>query len=142
MMPESMKLNLRKCVVKHEGYDNFLYNDTLGNRTIGIGYNIDARGLSDEWINQQYDEDVNFFYQSLSAKFPWFDALDEVRKIVLIDMCFMGFKKLCGFKRMLTAISMKNWYTASNELMDSNWARTVGNRAIELAKMMKTGELC
>lgn len=142
MMPESMKLNLRKRLVKDEGYENFPYIDTLGNITIGIGYNLSARGLPDTFINAQYEDDVQFFYNALNERFDWFKELSEPRQIVLVDMCFMGFKKFCGFNRMLAALSKFNYYTAANELLDSAWARTVGNRAVELSRIMKTGELC
>ena len=88
MMRESMRSKLKHLIVEHEGYRKFPYIDTVGKITIGIGYNITDRGMPDEWINQQYDKDIAYFYNQLWEDFEWFRGLDEHRQIVLIDMCF------------------------------------------------------
>lgn len=141
MMSESMKANLKHLVVEHEGFEQFPYTDTVGKITIGIGYNLSDRGMSNEWINSQYDIDVNYFYSQLNDNFHWFKNLNEARQIALIDMCFMGFKKLCEFKKMLAALELGNYKEASAQMLHSKWAAQVKGRAVTLAKMIETGEM-
>jgi len=46
-----------------------------------------------------------------------------------------GFGK---FKKAIAAMKKEEWEEAANEMLDSRWARQVGNRAKELAAMMRT----
>jgi lysozyme len=138
MMTPEMLSKLKRSLVKHEGLENFPYVDTAGKITIGIGYNLTDRGLSDEWINDQYMQDVCYFYQQLSG-FEWFPQLTIDRQIVLIDMCFMGWKKFLTFKKMINAISIGDFKKAAIEMLDSAWANQVKGRAVSLSHAMETG---
>lgn len=133
-----MMQKLRKSLIKHEGYEKHLYTDSLGNTTIGIGFNIGERGLSDAQIDTQYLSDVVYFYTQLST-FDWFQQLTPDRQIVLIDMAFMGWKKFLTFDKMISAIEQANYEDAAEEMLNSEWAKQVGNRAEELARGMLTG---
>jgi lysozyme len=137
MTPE-MTIKLRKSLVKHEGYNHFPYTDSLGKITIGIGYNLTDRGLSDKWISAQYQIDIEFFYSKLST-FSWFKDLNPDRQIVLIDMAFMGWRRFLEFKKMLDALAIHDYQTAADEMLHSDWARQVHSRAEELANGMLTG---
>lgn len=131
---------LKDLIVRHEGYRRFPYRDTLGNLTIGIGYNLDARGMNDTWINQQYQEDVNYFTSQLTLNHPCFSKLSEVRQAVLINMAFMGYKRLSQFYKMFRALECEDYALAAREMLDSYWAQQLPKRARELAKMMETGK--
>jgi len=138
-MTAEMVAKLRRSLILHEGMKNYPYVDTEGNITIGIGYNISARGLDDEWINTQYNKDVNFFYNRLYEDFDWFKTLNLDRQIVLVDMAFMGYKHFCSFKKMIDALSRGDYFIASKEMLDSEWGRKFSGRATQLAKAMLTG---
>jgi lysozyme len=87
------------------------------------------------------DNDIAECVIDLSANLSWFGRLDEVRRDVLIDMCFnLGITRLLGFRRMLAACKNEDWTWAANEMLASKWAKQVGKRAYELADMMLTGE--
>ncbi len=137
MTPE-MIAKLRRSLIKHEGYSNTPYTDTVGKITIGIGYNLTDRGLCDDWIDEQYREDVEYFYKQL-LNFPWFQQLTVDRQIVLIDMAFMGWKTFLTFQGMLTAIEHGDYKEAANQMICSHWADQVKGRAVELAHAMLTG---
>lgn len=141
MMTADMKANLKQLLIKHEDKRNFPYYDTVGKITIGIGYNLTDRGISDAWINEQYEKDVSYFYQSLTNDYPWFRDLCEARQMVLIDMCFMGYKKLQSFKKMLAALAKHDYLKAADEMMNSKWATQVHGRADELSDIMVSGQL-
>lgn len=129
---------LKRSLVKHEGCRKFPYVDTKGKITVGIGYNVSDRGMSEIWIEQQYEEDVSYFQKELS-KFPWFIKLNDDRKIVLMDMAFMGLQRFLNFKRMINAIEENDFKTAALEMLNSDWAKEVKNRALDLAQGMSTG---
>ena len=139
MTPE-MRNRLKVILTKHEGRKNFPYVDTVGKSTIGIGYNLTDRGLPDSWIDKQFEEDCDYFYGELN-KFLWFQVLNEARQIALVDMSFMGMKKFLEFKRMIAALTVKDYQIASMEMLKSTWASQVGNRAFELAKIIREGEI-
>lgn len=131
---------LRRSVIKHEDFRNFPYTDSVGKLTIGIGYNLTDRGMDDDWINNQYNKDVLYFYNQLNETFPWYRLLNSDRQIVLIDMCFMGWKKFLEFEKMITALSKNDFKQAAFEMLNSEWATQVKGRAAELAQGMLTGE--
>jgi lysozyme len=139
MMTAEQQNKLKRSLVLHEEKRNFPYVDTEGKISIGIGYNLTDRGLSDEWITKQYNDDVSYFYNALYENFSWFKELNNDRQIVLIDMCFMGFKKFCGFTRMIKALSQHDYLIAAHEMLDSAWAKQVKTRADVLAKAMVDG---
>lgn len=77
----------------------------------------------------------------LDRTLPWWRGLDEVRKAILINMCFnLGLPRLMTFRKMLKALEDRNYELAAKEMLDSKWAKQVGNRAIELSEMMRTGK--
>lgn len=138
-MNQLMRVQLRKILTKHEGYRTFPYIDTAGKISIGIGYNLSDRGLPESWINDQYESDVLYFYNQWNETFDWFKDLNEARQIALIDMSFMGFKKILGFKSMLEALRQHDYSVAAAEMRNSLWARQVKSRAVEIAHIMESG---
>lgn len=138
MMSQTMMLKSYQSLVKHEGYSKFPYTDSLGKTTIGIGYNLSDRGISDDWIKKQFDSDVSYFYSQL-CKFGWYNILNEDRKIVLLDMSFMGWQHFLKLERMISALASENYEKAADEMLDSLWAKQVKYRAVELAEAMRSG---
>jgi lysozyme len=139
MLSQDQFAKLKLSLTKHEGCRNFPYVDTVGKITIGIGYNLTDRGLDDAWINTQYTKDVEYFYNQFYNTFPWFKNLNDDRQIILVDMAFMGWKKILQFKAMLDALEKEDYALAAKEMLNSEWAIEVKNRAIDLAKGMETG---
>jgi lysozyme len=130
---------LIQSLVLHEGDHEFPYTDTLGNITIGVGYNLTARGLSLEWRNKQLLDDITYFYNQWNDTFPWYKDLNQDRQIVLIDFAFMGWKKVLEFHDMLRALSIHDYHGAADAMMDSRWAKQVKGRATDLHDGMWSG---
>lgn len=66
--------------------------------------------------------------------------LSEPRQCVLTDMAFdPGPKRLQGFHNMLDAIRRHDWQRASDELLDSAYAKQVKGRAIKNAQVLLKG---
>ena len=138
-MTTEMFAKLKRSLVLHEEFRRFPYVDSLGNITIGIGYNLSDRGLDDDWINNQYAKDVDYFYSQLNSDYHWFADLNIDRQIVLVDMCFMGYKHFQEFTQMFQALSNHDYVGAAREMLDSKWAYQVRSRALTLAQAMTTG---
>lgn len=75
--------------------------------------------------------------QGLNDTKVFLKAPNNVR-IVLIDMAYqMGINGLRKFKKMLKAIEEKNFGIASEELLDSRYAKQSENRANRNAELIK-----
>jgi lysozyme len=139
MLTQESLSKLFRSLILHEEFKNFPYTDSKGKITIGIGYNLTDRGMDDEWINTQCKKDILYFYHQLTEHFGWFQRLNPDRQIVLVDMCFMGFKRFLEFDQMIDALSKDDYFRASEEMLNSDWAKETKGRAIVLAQAMKSG---
>ncbi len=159
-----MKYNMTELLdqlVLHEGLELLPYKDTLNIDTIGIGRNLEHRGLSEEELahigkdisdicewgitkEQAYylaENDVKIVEKEVCEKHPCVLELDEVRQRVIIDMAFnMGVPRLSKFVKMWKAIHEENFEEVKIQMLDSRWANQVGNRAVRLSNAMETGE--
>lgn len=131
---------LTEMLVDHEGMRRKPYRCTAGKLTIGVGRNLDDRGISPDEAMYMLANDIKDARRELSAAFPWFDKLDEVRQAVLIDMCVnLGLSRLQGFRNTLALIGVGKYEAAAQEMLNSKWAEQVGRRAQRLSRMMATG---
>ena len=79
--------------------------------------------------------------EELEDNYFWFAALNEVRQDAMIDISFnLGLTRLRGFVKALEAMSREQFDIAADEFMDSRWSQQVGNRAVEVTEMIRTGE--
>jgi len=125
---------------RHEGYRQFPYKDTVGKLTVGIGLNLDDRGLT-EWEAEFILRDQLLNIEGRLNMFSWFNIQDRVRKDAIINMAFnLGIGGLLNFEKMIMALQNKDYDEAYSEALDSKWATQVGNRANELATQIKTGK--
>lgn len=131
---------LRQQLIAHEGVRLKPYRDSVGILTIGIGRNLEDRGITDAEARYLLDNDINACINDLLT-LVWFPDLDPVRQRVFVDLCFnLGVKRLREFTKMLDAAGAKDWPRAARELLDSKYAQQVGQRARTLAAMLETGE--
>lgn len=137
--------NLMGMLKRHEGLKLTRYKCPTGHITIGYGHNLEAKPLNlPETITEKEAEhilveDILDCEQDLYS-ISWFNNLDEVRQDVLIDMVFnLGFAGLLKFKNTLGYIKEGKYEEAAENMLKSKWATQVGDRAVELAYMMKSG---
>jgi lysozyme len=132
---------IKEQLVRHEGLRLKPYRCTAGKLTIGIGRNLDDCGISQSEAYVMLINDIMNCEKQLQAKIPdIYNGLDEVRKSVLLNMCFnLGISGLLGFKNTLEFIKVGDWERAANNMLVSRWAKQVGRRAIELSELMRKG---
>ena len=126
---------------RHEGVKNTLYKCTSDKWTIGVGRNLEDVGLSDAEIDYLLENDIVRTEKLLDEYMSWWRELDEVRQEALVNFVFnVGIGTAMKFKKAMTALEKWDYDTAAEEMMDSNWSRQVGQRAVEVTEMIRTGE--
>ena len=132
--------DLKLQLVKHEGLELMPYRCTAGKLTIGVGRNIEDRGISYAEAMMLLENDVMLYTAELETAFPVVKELDTVRKMTLINMAFnLGLSRLRQFKMMWAAIEDQDYEVAAQEMLNSKWASDVGKRSLELSEQMRTG---
>jgi lysozyme len=125
----------------HEGERLKPYRCTAGKLTIGVGRNLEDRGITADESAMLLANDIAAVEQELQRALPWVAKLDEVRQRVLLDMAFnLGIVGLLNFKRTLAAVEAGQYQQAATMMLDSRWAGQVGQRAERLSRMMATGK--
>lgn len=134
-------MTLKEQLIRDEGLRLKPYRCTSGYLTIGIGRNLDAKGITKEEALELLDNDIVAFTTELTNKAPWTKDLHGPRFAALVNLSFnMGVDGLLEFKKMLAAVRAEDWQIAAAELLDSKYAKQVGQRANRLAKQLETGK--
>jgi lysozyme len=123
-----------------EGVRTKPYRDTVGKLSLGVGRNLDDKGLSMLEIDFLLENDLTDAERDARSLVVTFDKLSDARKAVLLNMALnLGRSRLAGFKRFLEAIHAEAWEQAAAEMLDSKWAAQTGDRAKRLAQQMREG---
>ena len=117
------------------------YHCTAGALTVGYGRNLDDVGITEAEADIMLRADIEIAERGAQALVghAW-DELSPARQAVLINMTFnLGRTRLAAFKNFLAALSVADYDTAADEMLDSRWARQVGDRATRLSDVMRRG---
>ena len=124
---------IKDLIKKHEGLRLEPYMDTTGHLTIGYGFNLD-NGITEEIADYLLEKTIKTAIDDCYILFPNYSRLDAVRRCVLIDMMFnLGRPRLSGFIKMRKAVEEQDFNLASEEMLNSLWAKQVKVRAETLA---------
>tara|TARA_Y100000004_G_C8947490_1_gene426954 strand:- start:173 stop:604 length:432 start_codon:yes stop_codon:yes gene_type:complete len=125
-------------LVRDEGLKLEIYKCTAGKLTIGVGRNIEDRGITTSEARLLLANDVDIISDELTNNFPWWVSMPEPAQRALANMAFnLGVPRLCQFKNMLSALKKGDYNVAAKEALDSNWAKQVGDRANRIAKVFR-----
>lgn len=139
-MPDLKEMTTRLLKL-HEGVRLKPYLDTVGKLTIGVGRNLDDKGITEEEADYLLSNDISAVWLSLVSRLEFFSRLDTVRQAVLLDMGVnLGVNGLIAFRKTIVLVAGGRYAGASIEMLDSVWAKQVGQRAQRLAEMMRSGE--
>ncbi len=126
-------------LILHEGLRLKPYRCTAGKLTIGVGRNLDDKGISKEEALFLLRNDIATVTTQLQ-KYDWYINTDPIRQKVLIDRAYnLGVGGLLQFRRMIAALGRGDYEGAADQMLDSRWAVQVGYRAVRLAEMMRSG---
>ena len=135
--------NLKEQIAKHEGYEPKVYKCTNGYDTIGYGFAIKDLYMDKEVADLILDKKIRGILVSIESNDDWnewFWNKPKNVKEVLINMIFqIGFSGVRKFKKTIQYIKDDNFLMASEEMLDSKWARSDSpNRAKELSEIIKS----
>jgi len=127
-----------------EGERLQLYSCTAGKFTIGVGHNIEDKGISKAVSELMLEEDLADAVADAILLFPDFSSrvdFTDVRKAALVNMAFqLGRARLSTFARMRAAIAQGDWEAAADHALDSKWAKEdTPERAKRIADALRRG---
>lgn len=132
---------ISEYIYKHEGMKLKPYRCTAGKLSIGVGRNLDDKGITKDEALYLLNNDITECESDLKTIFPneW-NNLSENKKTALIDMRFQlgatGFRK---FKRLISGVKTGNWTLAKFSIENSLYYKQVKSRAQDNIKLMEEG---
>jgi len=127
-------------IKRHEGVKLKPYHCTAGKLTIGVGRNIEDNGISEREADFLLMNDLSAMADAAKS-YAWYAGLNEPRKAVIINMLFnMGQPRFDQFQNTKQFLADGMYEEAAEEMLNSRWAKQVGQRAEELSQQMKTGQ--
>lgn len=131
---------LMQELIRDEGLRLSPYRCTAGKLTIGVGRNIEDRGITKAEAMYLLNNDMAICESELTAVFPGWRNLSDTRQRVLLNMVFnLGRDRMSKFTKFIACLKLGDFEGAAKEMMDSAWATQVGQRAVRLHDMMLRG---
>lgn len=131
---------------RHEGCRLKPYQDTEGVWTNGYGHTkgitknspVITQDQAEEWLR----EDIQDALADAKRLISNYNDLSLVRKSVVVNMAFnLGYHRFKKFKNTILYIESEQWSSAAMGMLNSLWARQVGQRATELAARMSSNTI-
>ena len=133
--------NLIDSIKQHEGYVGVVYKDSLGIDTIGYGFAIKDLELDVDVCDIILERKLKALNDMVMIKFNWYIYMPQEIKDVVTEMCYqLGVGGFSKFKKTIAYLQNKQFRDASEEMLDSLWAKQTPNRAKELSKKVKEVE--
>jgi len=140
----ALKKIVAEQLIEHEGLKLKPYRCPAGKLTIGVGRNLEERGITEEEALYLLNNDISVCIEDLKKIFvdtdadsEEFETLPETVQRVLLDMRFnLGATGFRSCKKMIQAIKEKDFAQAALEMQDSKWFKQVGNRNKTLVEMI------
>lgn len=137
-------MNIESQLIYDEGIRSYIYPDSLGFLTIGVGRCVDKRitstGLSKDECLYLLKNDIESHIKELTIAFPWFSSLNSPRQSALINLCHqLGISKLKQFSKAINFMAQGDYENASKEFLDSKWAAQTPDRAKRVCAQIKSG---
>lgn len=138
-MTDSFNADLAADLRRDEGERLKPYRDTVGKLTIGVGRNLDDRGITAEESAYLLGNDIAETIAELDAACPWWRSQPEPVRRGMANMMFnLGRSRFLGFRNMLAALERGDYDRAAREALDSLWATQVGSRAGRIADLYRS----
>ena len=135
---------MREMLIANEGLSLKVYKCTAGANSIGVGRNLDSRGISEDEAMFMLNNDIKICIAALDKRYPWWKRLSEARQEVMVDLMFnLGESRLAKFVQFLqsmeTASSAEDYAVAAEHLLDSLYAKQLPGRSKRNAEIIRGG---
>jgi lysozyme len=135
---------LLKSVRDHEGFRDQVYLDTLNKRTVGVGHLCvedfweDDKKYSEKFLMEILEKDLE---NAISGAEELLKdcSLPSLANEIVVEMVFqLGKTGVSKFNNFLAALrdNPPQWLTASEEMLDSRWAKQTPNRAKGMSEVI------
>lgn len=133
-----MNKKARIMLVHDEGLRLLPYKCTAGKTTIGVGRNIQDRGISTKTALQMLREDIRIAADICIRIFgDQFFKFSENRKLGFINFAFnLGEHRMLQFRNTLKAARKEDWQGVEDGLRKSLWFSQVKGRAERVIRMI------
>jgi len=137
--------DLKARIKKQEGFVPKIDKDSLGFATIGYGHLVLETDRFKEGVTYKkkdleevFDSDFNTAKSNANQLIEGL-PIHHQAKCVIIEMVFqLGIGGVSKFKKMWKALKQNDYQIASEEMLDSKWAKQTPKRAEELSIVMKS----
>ena len=127
---ESVKIN--------EGFVEHVYDDSLGIPTIGYGFAIKDLILDEDIAEEILIRKLERLRRNACGRFKWLEDMPIGVQEVILEMCYqLGVTGVSKFKKTISLFRDGDWAGASEEMLDSLWARQTPNRAKSLSNIIR-----
>jgi lysozyme len=134
-------------IYANEGFKNFIYQDTEGVDTEGIGFRVSVLSESEKSILSAgitvgnclkvLGLKLDRLYNELCNGIYFFNTLPDNCQIALLDLGYqIGCRGVQGYHDCLRALEIQDYKTASEEILNSKEARQTPNRAKHIADLI------
>jgi GH24 family phage-related lysozyme (muramidase) len=155
--------SLPQDIRQDEGLRYGAYMDTTGNRTVGMGFNMDSGIAKKVWRKAGVQAKFDDVYSGLAqispleaealgaasfaiaaddavSLYPDLNALSQPRQEALLNLSYqLGKTRLKDFDRFNAAVNRGNWTEAARHLLKSQYAQQTKGRAQEVARKLLRG---
>lgn len=130
---------------RHEGLRLHPYYCSQKKLSLGIGRNLQDRGITESEAFYLLHGDINLVQEELTKNWGVWRTFPEKARLVCIDMTFqMGITGFMKFKETRKLMELGKWLEASEEVLRSRYAVQTPNRALynsrQLALCNKDGQ--
>ena len=140
-LEKNRKMSLIESIKEHEGYVGVVYKDSLGIDTIGYGFAIKDLELDEDICEMILERKLKNLNDRVRVRFEWYRYMPPQIQDVIMEMCYqLGVTGFSKFKKTILFLQNKQFHDASQEMLDSLWARQTPNRAKELSNRVKEVE--
>ena len=130
--------DLLEKIKHHEGFVEHVYDDSLGIPTIGYGFAIKDLILDEDIAEEILIRKLEKLKRNANSRFKWLEDMPVEVQEVVVNMCYqLGVTGVSKFKKAISAMQERDWITASEEMLDSKWAKQTANRANRLADIVR-----
>jgi lysozyme len=133
---------LEKTIVNDEGFSQTIYQCSAGKWTIGIGRNVQDKGITYAEAMHLLKNDILECTQDLQRVFgDQFERLPDHTQEALINMRFqLGPGSFRTFRKFIAAIKAWDFAEAERQGLDSKWAKNdTPGRAKRVLKVLRHG---
>jgi len=137
---------LKEQLKVDEGIRYKIYLDSEGLPTFGVGHLITKQDveyglpvgtrIDPERVEMFFEKDLQNAIAICKEIFPDFCIMQDELQEILVNMAFNLGNRLKRFKKMIKAISEKDYKKAAFEMENSKWFIQVGNRSKRLKERM------